>query len=445
METINTPIITTSTDIVPTSPGAIPSHDQKYVPLLSRWEKIEYCSDRYFFVSTIPGYVFSGANFDPIGKSCLPFSAGDYTYSPGVCPSGRELKKVVKILRRLTGGETVTSYQGECCESYVLFYRLSRGVALILTYFSISNLRYVDDSVTYADAWPIRTMGICLSTFGPGKEFSSYDHENNKYNSTTFSSSITAVGDIITLYWKEDNLSLFPESLAASLRIGMGLPPTPSTSSIPPSTTHSSEIPPATGVASSSDGTESAPKLSGGAIAGITVGVVVFVLVIGVLGYFAVVRRWKGSRAHPDHSTEAAASMPRESKRYSVTEWILRWRKPIPPHPGIPEMETGNNVYKYFSGGQWRSELQGSNAQSPGSGPNADSQRPRSELASVSEGSQLDHRVSRYSGLTAVNLISMELEGSVPTRQTQPPIEEAGEDVQEDRPDAAGATREERP
>ena len=95
-------------------------------------------------------------------------------------------------------------------------------------------------------------------------------------------------------------------------------------------------------------------------------------------------------------------------------------------------MEIGNNVYKYFSDGEWRSELQGSNAKSPGSGPKADSPRPRFELPSISESSQLDHRVSSCSGLTAVNPISMELEGSVPMRQTQPLIEETGEDVQED-------------
>ncbi|RYO96822.1 hypothetical protein DL765_011395 [Monosporascus sp. GIB2] len=115
-----------------------------------------------------------------------------------------------------------------------------------------------------------------------------------------------------------------------------------------------------------------------------------------------------------------------------ITEWIRRLRKgDLLRHPGIPEMETGENVYKYFSGGAWRTELHGSPLRNPGDGPHIDAHEVRAELhnnhlRNTSDSSQVDPRVSDYPGSQVISPIPTELEGSVP--RNQPPVlEEVGE------------------
>ncbi|RYP93186.1 hypothetical protein DL770_000661 [Monosporascus sp. CRB-9-2] len=114
-----------------------------------------------------------------------------------------------------------------------------------------------------------------------------------------------------------------------------------------------------------------------------------------------------------------------------VTEWIKRLRKGNPPrHPGIPEMETGENVYKYFSGGAWRTELHGSPSRNPSDGLHINAHGVRAELHSnhmrnTSDSFQVDPRVSDYPGSQVISPIQTELEGSVP--RNQPTVEEVGE------------------
>ena len=275
----------------------------------------------------------------------------------------------------------------------------------------ISDFRYATISTNY-DGTDMTLPSTCVSSFEPSVAFMIPGTDSE---TTTLDWPVVAVARIITVLWEEANLKQFPESLAASLRVGMGLPATPSTSDSP-TRFQPSGIPPPTAPASPSD--EPAPHLSGGVIAGIVVGAVTFISALGILGYFAIARRWKKNRAYPDNPSEGPSP-----KSLSLIERILHWRKPIPPHPEIAEMETGNNIYKYFSGGAWRSELQGNN-QPPSTGDGANA-------LSVSDASHDSHRMSRYSKVTAVNPISMELEGSMPVTQHQPPIAETDENVED--------------
>lgn len=248
---------------------------------------------------------------------------------------------------------------------------------------------------------------------------------------TIINSTVTAVGQDITVIWKEGDLSLFPEQFAASLRVGMGLAPFPSGS-----TQGSSYMPPATSTATAtavpSEESESASRLSGGAIAGISLGVAALFIALGILGYFAAARRWKGKLPVVGNPGESTPTMRPRGGRFSASEWIRRWRETVPHHPEVPEMETGENIYKHFSGGVWRSELHGSHSRNPSDGPHVDPHRIRAELHSnhsrnLSEDSQVDSRASYYSGLTALNPIAMELEGSIPARQS--PIPEVSEEA----------------
>ncbi|RYO86621.1 hypothetical protein DL766_009448 [Monosporascus sp. MC13-8B] len=143
---------------------------------------------------------------------------------------------------------------------------------------------------------------------------------------------------------------------------------------------------------------------------------------------------WRKRRSTTEHPSETTPSTT--SKRLlGVAEWIRRFRKgDLPRHPGIPEMEPGENVYKYFSGGAWRTELHGSFSRNPSDGPHIDPYGVRAELHSnhlrnTSDSSQVDPRVSDYHGSRVIGPIPSELEGSVPRSQTAV-LEEAGEETQ---------------
>ncbi|RYP45188.1 hypothetical protein DL768_008420 [Monosporascus sp. mg162] len=144
---------------------------------------------------------------------------------------------------------------------------------------------------------------------------------------------------------------------------------------------------------------------------------------------------WRKRQSTVEHPSETTPSTI--SKRLlGAAEWIRRLRKgDLPRHPGIPEMETGENVYKYFSGGAWRTELYGNPSRNPSDGPHIDPHSVRAELhnnhlRNTSDYPQVDPTVSDYPGSKVINPIPTELEASMP--RSQPPVfEEAGEKAQQ--------------
>lgn len=258
----------------------------------------------------------------------------------------------------------------------------------------------------------------CLSSFNPPSIVWTTDTSGID-TTTIISSPVTAIGKDMTVIWAESDLSLFPQTLAASLRVGMGLPPFPSISA-PASSTH---IPSATVIPSGE--TELPPKLSPAAVAGIGFGVATLALVLGFLGYFSLARRWKTKQHNAEDRSEATP--PTKSKGiFGSSEWVKRWRKSAPPHPGIAEMETGDNIYKHFSGGTWRSELHGSYLRSPSL--QSPSDRPHVDAHKLGAGLHSNHSRNPSDGSRVIRPIAMELEGSMPTRQA--PILEVGEDIE---------------
>ncbi|KAI1747293.1 hypothetical protein F4782DRAFT_535588 [Xylaria castorea] len=112
---------------------------------------------------------------------------------------------------------------------------------------------------------------------------------------TVLNTGVTILGTYLEMQWHETDLSSFPESLAASLRVGMGLPAF-TTKSMPTVPTESNPA----GASNHTEHQNSSVHISKGTIAGIGAGVGVAVLLIGAPGYLALSRRWK----RPGHEVE---------------------------------------------------------------------------------------------------------------------------------------------
>ncbi|KAI3326406.1 hypothetical protein HD806DRAFT_487168 [Xylariaceae sp. AK1471] len=378
MTTIHTPVLATSSIAYHLAgTGGLPV-------LLTVFTPPSYCSLRWFYDPETPGSAFSNSKYDNIWSYCQPYSTNNW-YSPGVCPSGQEFKDVTKYLADQGHGTTDTTYQGHCC-----------GIGFTPSYTtSVETLSQYSKTVTYTDS-------TCLSYFEPPVTLMLMQKSGDmdSLTQTVLSSRIVAVGTNLDMLWHSSDLTLYPESLAASLRVGMGLPAFPTTSTAAmPTESSTAQLP----MPTSNDPGPGNPSayLSKGAIAGISIGVAFVVLLIGTLGYLAFSRRWK--KQAPEVEQQGNDSSTRNSNKFIRLSWIARWKKDT-TLPDLPEMDQGQNVYKHFSGGAWRAELHSRNP---------------------SDGSQFDPRFSHYSGSTAVVGAPMELEGSVPVRQeTIPEVRE---------------------
>ncbi|KAI0184781.1 hypothetical protein EV127DRAFT_223167 [Xylaria flabelliformis] len=363
MESIHTPLIETSS-----SSGYISSFYGP--PLLTLFSAPSDCSQNWVYDPNTPGCVWSnGLQNQPFPwSSCQPYAASAGTYSPGICPSGQEFKTVIQIIHEDESGIVDTSYSGYCCWT-----DFNWGVATVL----------------YADSQGLTYSG-CVASLDP--PVTAWLPLQTGYFPTTtvIHTGVFVFGTYLEMQWHEYDLSSFPESLAASLRVGMGLPAftTKSISTIP---TKSS---PARG-SNDTDLPNSSVYLSKDAIAGIGAGVAVAVLLIGALGYLALSRRWK----RPDHEVEQQdnALSNVETNKHGWLRRITRWKKD--PRPDLPEMDQGQNIFKYFRGGAWLAELQGTHNRNP------------------NDNSQVGHDHDS----AAVVEDPIELEGSVPVVQETVP------------------------
>ncbi|KAI1340810.1 hypothetical protein F5Y15DRAFT_414530 [Xylariaceae sp. FL0016] len=340
-------------------------------PLLTVYTPPEYCSTWWFYDTRVPGTVWSDTQHNTRKSQCQ--ASGGGMYKPGVCPDGQELKQVNVIVEDMASTSLEPIHQGYCCPTNFKIY---------------SN--------------PTAVSPSCTSTL-PGPVTATIQGASNSDSSTTILSSVvTVVGEPINLYWSSADLSLFQPSLAASLRVAMGLPPSTSTSTSGSQSTPTSPASNQTSTPESGDG--SSRSLSKGAIAGISIGAALAALAFGFFGYLASRHR---SRDETDHgATASTATMPSRrsmSTRASRYGWIYRWRKKTVAETDIPEMDSGANVFKEYRGGSWRVELLGgSHSRSP-----SDSHEGK--------GSQVDPRMSQISGTTVVVAgPPLELEGSVP-------------------------------
>ncbi|KAI0162179.1 hypothetical protein GGR57DRAFT_313768 [Xylariaceae sp. FL1272] len=363
------------------------------------------CSDQWFSASD---YVWSDNQHDPSWANCQPFGATAGAFSPGVCPSGQEFKNVEVLTSDNGVGTTMTYYDGRCCYSEFAWYNSTWTIAR----------SDIDQALSLTTA-----ILACVSSFGPGKEYSVWtpggaeDPQRIKLNST-----MTALGTYIHIYWNESDLSSLATPLAASLRVAMGLPAYPPSSASNPSTS----LPSAT---ASNDTEGSGTRISGGAIAGIVIGVVAVLLLIAILGFLALSRRWRKQRKpESDHGSHGPCTHNQHSLARS--SWISRWKKGVvteTPPTDVPVINQGGNTHGELGGGERRSELHGGHSRNISSGSQS-----RSELSGHSRkpsdcSPQTDSGIAPYSGSTAIGSPPTELEAQVPIRH-QSPIPEARED-----------------
>ncbi|KAI0018756.1 hypothetical protein F4780DRAFT_502862 [Xylariomycetidae sp. FL0641] len=346
-------------------------------------------------------------------STCHPFSADYAIYSPGVCPSGQEIKEITAWAASYTD-HVETTYHAWCCSSG---YSITSDCgpnqipSQLCGYTYCESFLSTPSEVWYYDSIP-RTNGLGSAALATAE----YGY---------------VIGTRFEIWWNEKDFSRFPNAtVVASLRTAMGLPPFP-TSDSSPSTATSAQAPTSTAVNSDSSPHRANHSLSGGAIAGIVVGVLVGSLVLGALGYCALRRRWMkkygpGHTVHDDntntntnnnnnnhnHNPSTMTPMGSPKSTFSRMSWVQRWRKgddaPQVPMPDVPEMDQGDHVYKEYSGGAWRAELQGAGS------------------TTLSDGSQSEPRHSLVSQLTTTVATSphMELEGSFPPPRQAPIPEE---------------------
>ncbi|KAI1738007.1 hypothetical protein F4680DRAFT_450404 [Xylaria scruposa] len=332
-------------------------------PLLTQFSVASECSRAWYYKTDTPGYVWSDAYH--AWSFCAPYSGLSVDiYSPGICPLGQELKLVTKTINYDDQGSTDTVYRGYCCGT-----DFNLGIT-------------PQNSAEY-------TEYHCLSSFEPPvTAYLTTDQEHRFWGTTVLNSPVIAKGSYIIVYWHEKDLSSFPESLAASLRAGMGLPAFPT--STMRMTTPTESVPTTISTNPDAGRQNSSVHMPKGVIAGISVGVGVAVLLIGALGYLTLSRRWKKPGRDSKQQDKTLSAMRTNS--FVWIRRIMRWKRDL---PDLPEMDQGQNIFKYFRGGTWRAELHGTHTHNP------------------NDGSQ----VSYDHNSTAVIGDPIELEGSIPVRQ----------------------------
>lgn len=95
------------------------SRGQGAPPLLTPGEQASWCSTQWFYDSHSTGSVFSDPGHYHGWGYCQPYQNSMGVYSPGICPSGQELKEVVTMMNKLKNGTTETLFEGHCCSTYV--------------------------------------------------------------------------------------------------------------------------------------------------------------------------------------------------------------------------------------------------------------------------------------------------------------------------------------
>ncbi|KAH8710055.1 hypothetical protein GQ44DRAFT_776821 [Phaeosphaeriaceae sp. PMI808] len=246
-----------------------------------------------------------------VWSACHPQSVYPSSYSPGVCPSGYEMGDVTKAIQRHEKGSW-TSWNAACCQNGLIANRPFSGFASCTGHFTkalraFMPLTLVDEN----DSNPRRYNG-------------GYEYEHATKISGTWTSMVnitiltsgSARADGIIIEWQASDLSKFPAPYARSLAQQLGIPLTPTRSSITsptasPGTWTSLLLPQQTDPPSLPLPPSPPPNLSTGAKAGIGIGAIFSAaLVLGIITILVICRHRRKSAA----TTEQVVSSPVATK-----------------------------------------------------------------------------------------------------------------------------------
>ncbi|KAL7619587.1 hypothetical protein AAE478_010128 [Parahypoxylon ruwenzoriense] len=297
------------------------------VPLLTVFTPPEGCVNSWVYDTRTEGTVWKDRHYNTdYPFSCMPFHGQTTVYRPGVCPSGQEFKRIDVTVE---GGveNPQTWYMGNCCSTgYKISFR--EGVSAYMECFSglVPPVVATFTAPAFRDADTIAT------------------------STTTISSAVVATEEAVNIIWNESDLTYFPAPVAQSFRALMGLPR--------PRRRHPR------GISADSSSVPTTNSLSGGAIAGISVGVVIFVALQALLCYLSCGRyRRKKKKKKEPHQQYAAQTLESPSSRsggHGQSSWLRPWRKdeawPGPHNTG--EQNNGPGSRGTYEGGGWMAELQ---------------------------------------------------------------------------------------
>ncbi|CAI6339935.1 unnamed protein product [Periconia digitata] len=210
------------------------------VPLLTQFSTPAECSTRWFHSSSSgENYLFNFSRFkiasdteyfDYYFSACLPYSTLAAVISPGVCPSGREAGNIVYY-------SAEQLYVGECCPSGWWVTEPGRtGCSTIFTTPWTAITGYTESGTTYWDSpMVITTTGINTVRDGDGSIVMRLPYTTSSVTkkSTTVVSSGIASAEPFQIFWKAEDLRLFPTEYASSLASRIDVPFATSTPASP--------------------------------------------------------------------------------------------------------------------------------------------------------------------------------------------------------------------
>ncbi|KAI1139248.1 hypothetical protein F5Y05DRAFT_412348 [Hypoxylon sp. FL0543] len=321
-------------------------HSDNYgglVPLLTTFTPPDSCENSWVYDVETEGTVWKDRQYNtdyPV--DCQPFHGQNSVYRPGICPSGQDFASLDVTVE--SGGDSSSQapswYVGYCCSTgYTLSFRE----------------HFYEHPECFSGLMPpiVATVTDELAS----------DDEFSDPVTTTIGSALVAIEEPVQIVWCESDLTYFPAPVANSFRALMGLAPLTTTtgsmasatstlSSFPLSTSTLSNFPLSTSTTtpeySGQDGVDTsknASTLSGGAIAGICVGAVVF-LVLLVSGFcLACVRRRRKKLAQRDPGTleNAASCHAKKPDEGDHTTWWRPWKKMTSERVGLGISTNGEN------------------------------------------------------------------------------------------------------
>ncbi|KAI2467362.1 hypothetical protein F4781DRAFT_314016 [Annulohypoxylon bovei var. microspora] len=329
-----------------TVPGPLSDYDN-LVPLLTTFTPGDGCANSWVYDVQTEGTVWKDRHYNThYAEACQPFAGANTIYRPGVCPDGQEFKSLDVLVESDKGGSSrgASWYVGLCCSTgYKLSYRE----------------RFSE--------YPECFSGLVPPVVATVKDETTTQNDMSTPPTTTVGSAVVGIEEPISIVWKEGDLTYFSASVANSLRALMGLAPLPTT------TTGSVSSTPLLGPASTSptekpgqniaDTATPPAGLSGGAIAGICVGAVAFLIVLlASIFYLGCVRRRRKRRGQqgPEALANTASNHDSQLKKRSGTSWLRPWRREaLPPVKNAPGELHGQDTQE-IDGRQARvAELQG--------------------------------------------------------------------------------------